>query len=343
MFITMYIYWLRASMGKTNETKKKIVRLLRKKDMTVTELSKELGLSTATVDQHMEELASMGLVAKQESEHFRKLKYYKLAEIKENKTGDSGMGIAKYMLGVIVLLGFLAVLSYYHFSMENAGALREAPAPMSNITYPANPTATTSPALGNGTSAKATGAASSSTPPSQANIVLPNTALASCPMIDYHLGGFITSHSNFTLYNRNISKFTIVPDYVIGRTGTTGNVSVGVLNAEEYVSNVLMQVGNSYNNVLFYNRTHYSSITYVNASGTHSGALNMTFYPETYNVIENSTVKFAIRVNPENSYNGTYIVRIDGPCLGGIGPILVTIGNKPYEGNNIIQSASIYS
>ncbi len=338
----MHANWMRAVMGKTNETKKKIVKLLRKKNMTVTELSRELGLSTATVDQHMEELASMGLVAKQENEHFKKLKYYRLTDMKDGKTEDSGIKMTKYMLGVIVLLGFLAVLSYYYISIGNGGALRKAAAPVASNVYPANAKETGNQTPTSSKTANATETISGSNLSAQANVILPSAILASCPMIDYHLGGAITSYSNFTLYNRTTSKSTIVPDYVIGKNETFGNMSIGMLNAEEYVSNVLMQQGNGYNNVLFYNRTHYAIITPANTPGNLASMLNITFSPKTYNALENSTIRFTMHVNPKNSYNGTYMVRIDGPCLGGIGPILVTIGSTPFEGN-IIQPASIYS
>jgi len=65
-------------MSKTLETKKKILDLLRQKDMTISGLSAALGLSTATVSQHMEELSRTGAVERIENEHFRKLKYYRI-------------------------------------------------------------------------------------------------------------------------------------------------------------------------------------------------------------------------------------------------------------------------
>ncbi len=49
-------------MSKTFGTKNKIVKLLKEKPMTVTEISAVLGLSKATVSQHMSELENMSMV-----------------------------------------------------------------------------------------------------------------------------------------------------------------------------------------------------------------------------------------------------------------------------------------
>ncbi|MDE1822706.1 MAG: winged helix-turn-helix transcriptional regulator [Candidatus Micrarchaeota archaeon] len=66
-------------MGKLLRTKMKILELLERRNMTVTELSQFLQVSPSTVDQHVKELAGMGMVERIESEFARKWKYYTLA------------------------------------------------------------------------------------------------------------------------------------------------------------------------------------------------------------------------------------------------------------------------
>ena len=65
-------------MSKTKETKEIILNKLKERKRTVTELSKELGLSKSTVSQHLSELENMGAVRGYGDEHFRSLKYYEL-------------------------------------------------------------------------------------------------------------------------------------------------------------------------------------------------------------------------------------------------------------------------
>ncbi len=65
-------------MSKTLQTKEKILNLIKNTPMTVTQLSETLGLSTATVSQHMQELKQMGAVESVDNSYFKKTKYYKL-------------------------------------------------------------------------------------------------------------------------------------------------------------------------------------------------------------------------------------------------------------------------
>lgn len=115
-------------MSKTLETKKRILSLLKKREMTRAELSRELGLSTATISQHMEELQSMGAVEKIDNEHFRKLKYYKASE-------TANPIVAKYIAGIIIILVIAAGSSLY---LYNSGAN------IKNSTMPASAGHTTS-------------------------------------------------------------------------------------------------------------------------------------------------------------------------------------------------------
>jgi DNA-binding transcriptional ArsR family regulator len=96
-------------MGKALETKRKILGLLRQKDMTITGLSETLGLSTATISQHMEELSRSGSVERVENEHFRKLKYYRIKS-PERKVA-SNYNYVTYLVAAVLMSA--AVLAFY--------------------------------------------------------------------------------------------------------------------------------------------------------------------------------------------------------------------------------------
>ncbi len=96
-------------MSKTLETKKKILDLLKDREMTVTELSQILGLSGPTVAQHISELQDMGAIEKIDSEHFKKLKFYK---IKDNPVFSTST-LSKLLLGILVVAIIGAVLYLY--------------------------------------------------------------------------------------------------------------------------------------------------------------------------------------------------------------------------------------
>lgn len=72
-------------MSKELETKARILELLKAKDMTVVELSVELGLSRATVRQHISELRAVGAIEEIPDAYFRKHISYK-AKRSEGKT-----------------------------------------------------------------------------------------------------------------------------------------------------------------------------------------------------------------------------------------------------------------
>jgi DNA-binding transcriptional ArsR family regulator len=329
-----------AFMGKTNETKKKIVKLLKKRDMTVTELGRELGLSTATIDQHMEELSGMGIVTKLENDHFKKLKYYRLADMKNNNTGNPDMKIAKYIIGVIVILGIAGIVSYYYIGVKSSvlnNNINNIPTAKNNSSINNSSAGRTQNPGNLSTTAIINSSVNTSAQENSTPSILPGSFEA-CPLIDYNLNGTIVGYSNFTRYRFNNTGIGNVSDYVMKRS-ISGNSTMGIFEIEEFVKNVLVQ-NNGGGSGFFYNKTHYATVTGVNSSVPENG-LNITFYPEKYNVVENSTIIFQVRINSEGSYNGTYIVRIDGPCQGGVGPFLVTIGNGPYEGR-ISQKVSIY-
>lgn len=105
-------------LSKIFETKKKILALLKENNMTITELSQQLGLSTQTVGQHIAELQEMGAIEKIDSEHFKKLKIYKVNERIIDPV------VARYVVSAIAVIAILSVLYFYRgsiFSHKNTG------------------------------------------------------------------------------------------------------------------------------------------------------------------------------------------------------------------------------
>ncbi len=63
-------------MGKNFETKKEILESLAVHKRTLTDLSRQLGLSPSTVKQHLEELRALNLVRYVDEMYLHKFKYY---------------------------------------------------------------------------------------------------------------------------------------------------------------------------------------------------------------------------------------------------------------------------
>lgn len=67
-------------MGKTWETKNRIIRMLASRPYTLSEISEKLNLSASTVSEHLRELESRGAISQVDNQYSRKWKYYKLNE-----------------------------------------------------------------------------------------------------------------------------------------------------------------------------------------------------------------------------------------------------------------------
>lgn len=63
-------------MSKTWDTKKKILKLLSKGNMTLSELSVALNLAPSTVSKHIEELKAVGAISMVDNPYIKKWKYY---------------------------------------------------------------------------------------------------------------------------------------------------------------------------------------------------------------------------------------------------------------------------
>lgn len=104
-------------MSKTWDTKKKIIKLLSKNHMTVTEISSTLNLAPSTVSKHVEELNRIGAIRLIENEHIKKWKYYTVnPEFNSNNfvRGYPPMTVKVAQLAiaaVIVIAGLFILLS----------------------------------------------------------------------------------------------------------------------------------------------------------------------------------------------------------------------------------------
>lgn len=287
-------------MSKTLETKRKILNLLKKKEMTISGLSEALNLSTATVSQHIDELQNVGAIEKIENEHFKKLKYYRAVET----TGPVAANYVKYIIGAVIVLALVSVLIYsYHPNGISA------PHPALAVTTVAT-TLNTTTVGGQPVS----------------------TGSFACPLLFYSVNGSIENYSGFSLYYLN-SSYGRVADYVIA------SGSVGKLYATEHIGNVLQEPSN-----MPLNRTHYAVLNQINNSfnGTSPG-LNYSFSPQNFTIKNNTTENLTMDVVVNSTApQTTYWLRIDGPCGGGIGPVLLTVGNKPYNGT-VTEPKNVYA
>jgi DNA-binding transcriptional ArsR family regulator len=301
-------------MSKTLETKKKILNLLKKREMTVTELSRQLDLTTATVSQHMDELQSAGAVKKIDNEHYKKLKYYKVSPMADNM-------FAKYVVGAIILIAIVGIFIAYGIRQPST------PATTPGIVTNVHTTTTT-----NSTQSNATNTTNATAP------ALPGTGAFACPMITYEMNGSIYEYSNATMYTLNSSSGS-VSDYVVAPGSKVQ------LYAREHVINALPEPANTSSGTpaLDQNRSHYVVISNVHTGIPMSGeGINITISPQTYNVTQGETLDSTISLAvAQNASNATYWLRMDGPCGGGVAPILITIGAGPYTGN-VTRTGGIY-
>lgn len=287
------------------ETKSKILNLLKKKEMTITELSNELDLSTATVSQHMEELQRMGAIEKIDNEHFRKLKYYRA-------TTMATPILAKYAVAVIVVLALLSGVYLYSSNFFGSSVL--------GSTAPTSTHASISQ-ISTGNSNNTTTIGSTG----------PSSGMFACPMLFYNINGSITSYSGEKVYYLNSSQGTIA-DYVMPN-GTTAT-----FNVTESINHVLTEPS-GFN----LTRQHYAGLASVNNNMYITGiGINVTVVPVNFTIVNNTKSSFTVTLAANGTAQGTYWLRIDYPCGGGVAPVLITIGSMPYNGT-LNTSTQIYS
>ncbi|MDE1860504.1 MAG: winged helix-turn-helix transcriptional regulator [Candidatus Micrarchaeota archaeon] len=101
-------------MGKTFETKRRILQLLKSGNRTPTEIYKMLNLAPSTVSQHLKELKEAGQVEEYFDEHFRNIKYYGLRvqqahPIAVQQKAARDATYLRYGMGAIIIIAILGI------------------------------------------------------------------------------------------------------------------------------------------------------------------------------------------------------------------------------------------
>ncbi len=338
-------------MSKTLETKKKIMGLLKKKEMTLSGLSEALNLSNATVSQHIDELQRTGAIERVENEHFRKLKYYRLKEAE----GQVVSAYVKYLATAGVLLLVVLELYFYHLPIGAKQAIG------TNATV-------SSPSLATGVRVS-----------------------AACPMMFYELNGSIGGHTGVSLYYINYSGGTVADYvlnksstgslYVTERVsdvldnsftqnsspvrthtafltmmnqrtppvpqavGAIGNGSGAMVlpPSGNVTANATSSITPPIGNFTSGSGKNAASVAVSGAAGSVFNAsaygVSVQAIPENFSIVSNETVHFTVAITASaGATSNTYWLDIDGPCGGGVTPVLLTVGDVPYNG--IISTAS---
>ncbi len=96
----------------SSETRKEILKYLNRRNMTVTELSRELDLSKSTVHEHLKKLKNAGFINKLDREG-RKWVYYELTKKGKNLVGNRVQKILLFATsGITGVLGIHQLLEY---------------------------------------------------------------------------------------------------------------------------------------------------------------------------------------------------------------------------------------
>lgn len=116
-------------MSKTSETKDRILKMLESGDKRLIDICPELGLTAATVSQHLKELRQMRLIEEAPDQHFRNMKYYRLSRTQAISQSVIRGNIPRYFIGVIAIaavasgLLLFAALSGQLFQKQGSGLL----------------------------------------------------------------------------------------------------------------------------------------------------------------------------------------------------------------------------
>lgn len=120
-------------MSKTFGTKNKIVKLLKEKPMTVTEISAVLGLSKATVSQHMAELENMSMIEQIDNPHYKKVKFYRLSDAKAGVVEQRpSTGFRKMIIPSILAILVVGIIIGAAVLQKPANQIRIGPAITNN-------------------------------------------------------------------------------------------------------------------------------------------------------------------------------------------------------------------
>jgi len=106
------------------ESRVKILKALKERRKTQSELSKELALAPSTVSEHLEKMLDAGLIARKKDHH--KWIYYELAEKGQHILSPQKAGVFVFALSLTLFVIFLG----YVFLTFTAGDFNAASAPM---------------------------------------------------------------------------------------------------------------------------------------------------------------------------------------------------------------------
>lgn len=103
------------NMSKVFGTKKRIVALLNKQPMNITEISEALSLSKPTISQHISELEDMGLIKRIDNSHYKRVQYFVAADAKK-EVQRSEVSSYKIILPIVAAVLLAAIIIYSTFN-----------------------------------------------------------------------------------------------------------------------------------------------------------------------------------------------------------------------------------
>ncbi len=272
-------------MGKTFETKARIIELLKKQKMTLAELSSELKLSKATVKQHLDELKSAGSIEEEDNSYFKRLKYYKAKGAVVAKWNTREASIYTRILPVLIsFILVLGAMSLYISRYAHSGYY--AVGPQSNHQY-------------NGSLSNTSQIYPPSAPASTAcPIMFSNRTYTHVSLMNY---------SGFGLYNVSAyprqdfllspgSSGTLVFSVNISGNGATENVTNNFIMYHQVTVSLHLNITESVLNITKYSNgtmREGSSIFIVPAkSPTNSSESNSTYSGQVFNFPNGTRVEY---------------------------------------------------
>lgn len=297
------------------ETKNRILKSLMSKPKTGKQLAEELGLTQATLTQHLHELEEKGLVKETESGFSKRWKYYEVnaATYEKMTAGNSfvrsaaGTAIAAI---VVLVIATLVVGRMPASTPVNALAY--------NNSIPGNPDVYPDVSV-NATTSVAGNASSQEIAPGGLS------AAYACPLIAYSIqNATVTQLQGF-----NESVVDNYTDLVIA-PGNMGNLTYVI-----YIVPIKANEGNNMTLNLYNDVSLFHESPNGTAMSDSSPGINITYNPVSYtepypSAPQNFT--FDVQFNVSSSAAlGTYWMRM-ATCEGSITPMLLTVGSAPYNG-----------
>ena len=290
-------------MSKHLVTKRRILGLLGERPMTRAELSKALGLTPATLSQHLQSLEDSGAIYVDPSSGSRKWKYYKLNRgFNMNRMNrERGYSTAMTLGSVaVIVIAAVVVLSLVvgHSRQQSAASV---------ITIPHTTTKTLNTSASGNIS------------------ITPGEFASACPVIltNQTFNSSIVGYSGLKYYDDNGT-----PEYIIA-PGTNGSMVLALgkpaRSSNLEISNFAAFYYSTGQNNSYANRYAMNSTNGVSVSFNVSSEYLTSASP-------NATVRIGISA-ASNANEGTYRVFIpEGPCRPDAASFLLTVGNKPYNG-----------